>query len=190
MIKAINKRQTAKSDRYGKPSKKANTGNNPSQPVFQPVWYPPSQGLQPTPLPSFTPPFAPIPQPRPYRQFRPTAPSYPSPAPYAGYGSAFPGFSAPSVPSPSFGGPPRGATFSGTCYNCHQFRHRSSECPNLVESSASNAGRFISEGLVPLLSWTKSPSIFQAASCFTQADLDLALRNLRSGLGFLFATAV
>jgi hypothetical protein len=142
-IKTVNKRQSAKPEKSEKPAKKANTGGNPLQPAFPPFWYPPTPGFQPAPLPSFTPPLAPLPQPRPFRQSRPTLPCYPAPSPFTGYGPTFPGYPNPSAPSPSFGMPPRGASFSGACYNCHQFGHRSSECPNTL-ASASNAGRYIS----------------------------------------------
>lgn len=142
-IKAVSKRQFVKSEKPEKPAKKANTGGNPFQPAFPPFWYPPMPGFQPAPLSSFTPPLAPIPQPRPFRQSRPTLPSYLAPPTFTSYGSPFPGYPNPSAPGPAFGMPPRGASFSGACYNCHQFGHRSSECPNTL-ASASNAGRFIS----------------------------------------------
>jgi hypothetical protein len=48
-INSVNKRQSAKSDKSEKPTKKANTTSNPSQPVFQHVWYSPNQGFQPAP---------------------------------------------------------------------------------------------------------------------------------------------
>jgi hypothetical protein len=139
-IKAVTKRQSSKSDKSEKQAKKANT--NSSQPAFQPVWYPSTPSFQPSPLPSFTPPLAPLPQSRPFRQPRPAAPSYQNP-PFSGYGPVYPSYSNPPVPAPSFGMPPRGVSFSGACYNCHQFDHRSSECPNTL-ASASNAGRYIS----------------------------------------------
>jgi hypothetical protein len=68
-IKAVSKRQSAKSENSEKPAKKANTISTPAQPMFQPVWYPP-HSFQPPP-PSFTPPLALLPQPRPFRQLRP-----------------------------------------------------------------------------------------------------------------------
>lgn len=140
-IKTVSKRQSTKSDKSEKPAKKANTNTNPPQQIFQPMWYPPS-AFQPSPSP-FTPPLAPLPQPRPFRQSRPTMPTYQSPSQFPGYSSTFPTYPAPPVPAPPFGLPPRGASFSGACYNCHQFGHRSSECPNTL-SAASNAGRYIS----------------------------------------------
>jgi hypothetical protein len=66
-IKAVSKRQSAKSEKPEMPAKKANTGGNPFQPVFSTFWYPPTPGFQPAPLPSFTPPLTPIPQPRQFR---------------------------------------------------------------------------------------------------------------------------
>jgi hypothetical protein len=142
-IKAVSKRQSNEPKKPEKPAKKANTNSNPPQPVFQPVWYPPTPGFQSAPIPSFTPPLALLPQPRPYRQPCPTIPTYPSPSPFSGYGPAFSGYPTPPGPNPSFGVHPRGASFLGACYNYQQFGHRSSECPHSV-ASASNAGRYLS----------------------------------------------
>lgn len=145
-IKLVSKRQKSKPEKSSeKPAKKANP-SSAQAPTFQPPWYSPAPVFHP-PVPSpFPPTLAPIPQPRPYRQYRPSALSYPAPPQFQNYGSsAFSNF-PPMAPSAPFAAQSRGPSpFSGACYQCHQFGHRSSECPHSQSiSDASNAGRFIS----------------------------------------------